>query len=433
MTAAHAAPPTSRRATASLAAGDPTSAPVDFDDLDLEGLPQVCQALRSPEFLAFLRSEPLRFNQLAHVPCVGSLPLLSRDPERVREAFCRYLALHEKGEWRGTPANVVSAISVVAREQPFHPVADYLGKLGWDGKRRLERVAVEVLDVEPDASEAASQLVRKWCLSAVARAFQPGTPVEGVLVLVGGGRLPTDLFFRMLIPPGLYVDLPAESPDMTRLQLRRAWVYALPDIAKCTGVAGETTLASFLDELEDEVDSPFAVPGERAPRTTVFAAMADDLPMVTNPGLAHHLWGVPVGMNLNADKLVSWRDQLWAEAVCEFRAGASWLLTPEDDRRRSRLALGLSRSDPWEAPIFAFMKEHAQPRIHEVLGFVFTALHGFDHGTTEWPMREQRRAGAVLKSLGYVARQSRAGGERHTCWVPSEPGKSRNEGSQGGR
>jgi predicted P-loop ATPase len=351
----------------------------------------------------------------------------------VREAFGRYLQLHDRRDFKGTLANVASAVALVAREHPFHPVAEYLEKLVWDGTHRLARVAAEVLDVEPQSSETASQLIRKWCLSAVASAFRPGMSVEGVLVLVGGGRLPSDLFFRMLIPPGLYLDLPAGSEDRRRLQLRRAWVYAIPDIVRRAQRSSAAELASLLDDLDDDVEGPFAAPGERALRSTVFAATADDLPEVRSPGLAHRLWAVPVGMDLDADKLVAWRDQLWAEAVFEFRAGASWLLTPEEDGDRWRVGRGLRRPDPWDEHVLAFMKSHQRPRIEEVLDYVFQAIHGFDHGHAKWWMSDHHRAGAVLESLGYVRRRLWSGGQRHVCWVPDRPEQAGNEGGKGGK
>jgi putative DNA primase/helicase len=433
MTAASATSSTSSEFAPAPAAGDQTAPSRLPDELDLEGPAQLCQALRSQDFLTFLGSEPLRFNQLAHVPCAGSIPLGPADPERVREAFGRFLQVHEKRDFKGTLAHVASAVSLVAREHPFHPVAEYLEKLVWDRKPRLARVAAEVLDVDADSAGAASQLIRKWCISAVAAAFRPGTTVEGVLVLVGSGRLSSDVFFRMLIPAGLYLDLPARSGGRRRLQLRRAWVYAFSDLARRTQGVSSESLASLLDDLADEVEGPFAVPGERAPRSTVFAATAEDLPVVRSAGLAHRLWGVPVGMNLDADKLVSWRDQLWAEAVSEFRSGASWLLTPAEDERRSRLTLTLQAPDPWDEHVFAFMQSHERPRIEEVLDGVFLAVHGFDHGHARWDMNDQRRAGAILHSMGYQRRRISSGGERHVYWVRSKPGPVEHDGGKGGK
>ena len=69
-------------------------------------------------------------------------------------------------------ADTERAIGLVARERPFHPVAEYLNRLTWDRKPRLYELASDVLNTTD--VELASPLVARWCIAAVARAFDPG-------------------------------------------------------------------------------------------------------------------------------------------------------------------------------------------------------------------------------------------------------------------
>jgi hypothetical protein len=184
--------------------------------------------------------------------------------------------------------------------------------------------------------------------------------------------------------------------------------------------------------VDDPAEALFAVPAERAPRSTVFAATAENLPACGSYGLAHRLWGVPVGLHLDADKLVAWRDQLWAEAVSEYRKGSSWTLSPAEEERRGGVQGELSAPDEWEQQVLAFMKEHDQPRIEEILDDLFppeVEIEGYDleelsvssDGDAlvhrEWTKPDEMRVGAILRDLGYAPVRMRKDGLRHIVWV----------------
>jgi hypothetical protein len=260
---------------------------------------------------------------------------------------------------------------------------------------------------------------------------------NGVLVLVGGGRLTPGLFFRMLVPPGLYVEAPVEPGGKPHPGLRRAWVYGFQKLAAQVSGAGSAGFEALLEATDDPAEASFASPAERAARTTVFAATAEDLPECETPGLALRLWGVPVGLHFDADKLLTWRDQLWAEAVSEYRKeDASWTLTPAEEERRGRSLGELGEPDEWEAPILEFMREHDSPRIEDVLDDLFppdvseeVEAEGYNLNEIAsssdpdalvertWGQSEVLRAARVLRSLGYVSVRIRKDGLRTVVWV----------------
>ena len=402
---------------------NPAKPVLPFVGFDWKGVPQLCQALRSEDFLKFLGSEPLRFDLLAQAPCAGTSPLNRADVERIREAFARYSAAHGRRGWKGKPAEIVQAITLVSRERPFHPVADYLQGLTWDGEPRLDRVSAEVLDVDSRAAGAASALLRKWCIAAVARAFRPGCAIDGVLVLLGEGRTPNDVFFRMLVPPGLYVDVPAESERKAHDPLRRAWVYACEGLADQATGPGASAFAAWLAATDDEVDGFFSIPGECAPRTTVFAATGESLPQTTSPGLAHRLWGIPVGPALNAGKLLEWRDQLWAEAVAEHQKGSAWTLSPAELEQQVDVEQWMAEPDPWAEHIVSFVGETQRLRIEQILEHLAGLLVDDAPGEQRWAPRDRQRVARVIVPLGFVPERTRTGGFRVSYWVRNQPRK----------
>ena len=399
-----------------------------FDGFDLDGFPQLCEALRSPEFLEYLGSEPLRFNQLAHVPCAGSVPLRQNDVERVREALGRYSARHNRPGWKAPATEVIRAIALVSRERPFHPVADYLAPLRWDGEARLDRLAPEVFDVDRSALACATPLIRKWWVAAVARAFDPGCSVHGMLVLLGGGSWPLEELLRLLVPRGLYSDVPVKAAGPGHSPFRRAWLYACHDWEVRSLRVHSSAFSAWLSASDDEVTGPFAAPGERAPRTTVFAAAGEVLPSQVVPALARRLWGVPVGLCPNPDKLEAWRDQLWAEAVSELRKGSAWTLDHRESLRHAAAARFLGEPDPWMEHVLGFVLGTRRPETDQILGHLTEILVADRPKERPWSPWEKKRVFKVLRMLGYVPdRSTDRDGLRARRWVPTHLARSAEE------
>ena len=82
------------------------------------------------------------------------------------------------------PAMVAQAVVAAAKENPFHPVRDYLHGLTWDGRNRLEGFAATHLGAEDSRYSAA--VGRCVLVAAVARIMAPG--VQGRPHTHPGGR-----------------------------------------------------------------------------------------------------------------------------------------------------------------------------------------------------------------------------------------------------
>lgn len=76
-------------------------------------------------------------------------------------------------------ALVHKAVLMVAREHAFHPVRDYLHRLNWDGKKRLDNWLTTYLGVKK--GDYAQAVGSRFLISAVARVIRPGCKVDTVL------------------------------------------------------------------------------------------------------------------------------------------------------------------------------------------------------------------------------------------------------------
>ena len=91
---------------------------------------------------------------------------------------------------------IESAIRIVANENRYHPIRDYLNGLQWDGTERIAHVLHHFLGAAED--EYTCEAMKIFLLGAIKRVFQPGCKFEIMLCLVGGQGVGKSSFFRLL-------------------------------------------------------------------------------------------------------------------------------------------------------------------------------------------------------------------------------------------
>ena len=78
---------------------------------------------------------------------------------------------------------VGEAVQVLAHENPFHPVRDYLNGLTWDGVPRIDKWLITYIGAEEDLFTLA--IGPRWLISAIARIMEPPCRVDHTLILEG--------------------------------------------------------------------------------------------------------------------------------------------------------------------------------------------------------------------------------------------------------
>ena len=91
---------------------------------------------------------------------------------------------------------IESAIRIVANENRYHPIRDYLNGLKWDGTGWIAHVLHHFLGAAED--EYTCEAMKIFLLGAIKRVFQPGCKFETMLCLVGGQGAGKSSFFRLL-------------------------------------------------------------------------------------------------------------------------------------------------------------------------------------------------------------------------------------------
>ncbi|MEO5332588.1 MAG: CHC2 zinc finger domain-containing protein [Magnetococcus sp. YQC-5] len=297
------------------------------------------------------------------------------------------------------------AIREVAFQNPFHPVRDFLSSLKWDRIKRLDHWLADFVGAADN--EYSSAVGRKWLISAVARAFEPGCKVDSVLILEGKQGIGKSTVFRTIAGKKWFCDyLPDIKNKDAAIQLQGVWIleHAELDTLNRSEIS---SVKQFITTQDDKFREPYARTAEIHPRGCVFAGSVNPggngyLKDITG---ARRFWPV-VCTQIDRIGLADARDQLLAEAVVAYHAGENWYLSPElEDIAAIEQDERLER-DEWATLIeqYIYEKNRYFVSVGEILEFCFRVEKG------KWAQIDQNRVAKCLKLLKWVKTRRRIDG-----------------------
>ena len=121
-----------------------------------------------------------------------------RESTALNDTDMKYLLLYLEETYGLTNEKKIdNAIGIVANENKYHPIRDYLNTLVWDGTERIRFCLRHFLGA--DADDYTYEALKLFLLGAISRAFQPGCKFEIMLVnIFPDGAYPGK---RRLCPP----------------------------------------------------------------------------------------------------------------------------------------------------------------------------------------------------------------------------------------
>jgi predicted P-loop ATPase len=323
-------------------------------------------------------------------------------------------------------ADTVRGVQLVASNNAFHPVRDYLAGLKWDGVQRLDQAASRILRVRSDSKEEAdlaALLVRRWFIALVARPIVPGCKVDAALILQGSQGVGKSTFFRILAGEW-FSDTEMALDKDAMLQLRGAWIYEWAELENVTNRQTVSRVKAFLTSTDDKYRPPFGRAPITVKRSGVIVGTTNTQDFLHDPSGSRRFWVVPVGP-VDTNALREQRQQLLAEAVAAQANGERHWLNEEEEARREALAQRFVDSDPWEDRVLEYAA--AQPRVRTT----DVMLQALELTLDRLTKRDEMRVGTILRRAGYRREQARIDGKVTRFWVRSATGKGRDGGDAG--
>jgi putative DNA primase/helicase len=314
----------------------------------------------------------------------------------------------EREDIKAAQGDVGRAVQAAARANCFHPLRDYFEALTWDGTPRLDAWLITYLHA--DDTLYARAVGPRFLISLAARIYKPGVKVDHMLVLEGPqGKQKSEALRTLAIRDAWFTDrlshISGKDVIMETIGVLLVEIAEMDALVRASSSAGK----GFLTRRHDRFRPPYGKHPINLPRQCVFAGTINP-PVggyLKDPTGARRFWPVLCHGMIDRDGIERDRDQLWAEAIVRFKAGAKWWLeTLELEALATAEQAARFKSDAWKEPIEKWLGKRKDIGVSEVLA-----------GALKIPPREQTRSAemrvaAILTELGFVKCRPRRNGRR---------------------
>lgn len=358
--------------------------------------------LQQIEFNAslILRQSPewkgvLRWNDLAYqIECTRTPPC-GRGGKTWTEDDDEFAHIWLQKAWglRLRKHEISSVIRMIAHENAYHPIQDYLRSLKWDGIPRIDMWMLQHLRAV--MTPALPIISRKWLIAMVARAMVPGCKQDVCLILEGLQGAGKSTLCEVLAVRRDWVANSIGGVDMgskdSMQALQGRWIVELQELAGMKKAEVET-IKAYISSSTDSYRPAYARAVQHIPRTCVLIGSTNATAYLHDSTGNRRFWPVRA-RELDAKGLIENRDQLFAEAVLAYEAGEPWHL---DSAQEALLAAEVSSRtlpDPWIPKVRGAVTGTTPVTVADVLSSLGVTTERQDIGSM---MRVVR----ILESLG---------------------------------
>ncbi|MES2846127.1 MAG: virulence-associated E family protein [Pseudomonadota bacterium] len=315
-----------------------------------------------------------------------------------------WLLIDERFQFCPSRDFFLTVIADASRLNAFHPVAEYLAALRWDGVPRIGRwLAAYGGAVDVPYTGAVGELV---LVAAVRRVRRPGVKFDEMLVLESpqGTNKSSALKLLAIRDEWFTDDLPLNAEAKRVIEaLSGKWIVEAGEL-KGLKKGGTDHLKGFLSRTHDKARMAYDHLDSEVPRQCIIIGTTNDGKYLRDSTGNRRFWPVAV-TGFDLDSLRRDRDQLWAEAAAREAEGVPIRLDPAlwGDAAEEQNARRVE--DPFFESLHGVLGEEMQGKLRAKDAW---RIVGKPPG-----MRTQddnERLGDAMRRLGFSAKQRRFGG-----------------------
>ena len=267
---------------------------------------------------------------------------------------------------------VSAAIRIVANENHYHPIRDYLNDLKWDGVERISHALHRFLGAAED--ELTAEALKIFLLGAIKRVFHPGCKFEMMLCLVGGQGAGKSSFFRLLAIKDEWFsdDLRRLDDDNVFRKLQGHWIMEMSEMIATANAKSIEEIKSFLSKQKETYKIPYEThPADRL-RQCVFAGTTNRQDFLPRDRTGNRRF-IPIPVDAaqaevhildNEAESRAYIDQLWAEAMTIYNSGDYKLtFSPAMQEALQICQKDFMQEDTQAGMIYAFLEDYTGDRV----------------------------------------------------------------------
>ena len=217
---------------------------------------------------------------------------------------------------------IFDAVNVVASENKFHPVRDYLDGCAWDGVPRVETLLVDYLGAEDNAYTRA--VTRKALAAAVARIYRPGCKFDYMLTIRGRQGLGKSALISLLGGEWFSDSFTTLQGKDAYEQVLGVWIMEVGELAGMRKAEAET-IKLYISKQTDRFRPAYGRRTQEFPRQCIFIGTTNEEQFLRDTTGNRRFWVVDTP---NKPRRDFWEELtpdtirlIWGEAVQIYKNG----------------------------------------------------------------------------------------------------------------
>jgi predicted P-loop ATPase len=324
------------------------------------------------------------------------------------------LALEHNLDLGGRREQIEDILTLLAERRPYSPVIDYLESVYAQHGNDTQILTGFADRYLGDRQPMADAFLKRWLISAVARAFQPGCKADYILVLQGKQGWGKSGFFNTLANSWFDDGIAATANDKDQLmKLHSAWIIELSELEAIFRKKDVSAFKAFITARTDALRKPYGRLVEELPRANVFGDSTNEDGFLNDPTGNRRFWVIHVCKPIDIARLEQEKDQIWAAAVALYKSGECWHPTQLEAIAAEAIAQDYQQADPWLKPISDFLGDRETVLTANILENALQVEVG------RQGKADEMRVAAILRELGFHAARKMIHGRRMRVWVRS--------------
>ena len=217
--------------------------------------------------------------------------------------------------------------SIIADDNPYHPIKEYLESVRWDGIHRLKSVFTDFLGATDNIYTQSVAVIT--FVGAVARVFEPGVKFDTCTVLVGKqGTGKSKFIGKIAVKPEWFTDgvTTFDGKDFYE-SIQGKWIIELGEGTAFQKSIKERSKQAIASQ-HDFYRKPYGRNPEQRPRQCVFFGTTNNYDFLKDETGDRRYYPIDVNItkatkNIDKDLIPEYIALLWAEAVHLYRNGQS--------------------------------------------------------------------------------------------------------------
>lgn len=317
--------------------------------------------------------------------------------------------------------NIFDALMLIGERRAYHPVHDYLARLQWDRKPRIDTWLVDYFGAEDTPLNRA--FGRKILCAAVRRVRHPGCKFDYMLVVEGPQGIGKSSAILALCDDRDWFTDQLEIGADAKVTIEKTaghWILEMPEL---DGLSRRDTnrVKSFIPTMIDSARLSYGRFTSKRPRQFILFGTTNESRYLTDTTGNRRFWIVRATAADPAG-IAAVRDQLWAEAA-EKEAGEDLTL---DNPALRNAAAGVARESSDFGPWAELLGERIPDGPLKIKAADVWKLVGIDSAETLNKLTNAHRAHmrAAMTGLGFEKKDKGVhfpDGEKKVAYVRGDP------------